>query len=284
MKNLHPSRLLLFVLFAAIISTSYNCQSTSQKASQKLTYPEKVIKLDPAKAAELSEKIKQEVAVKVLEGLELSLWASDSLVTDPIAISMDDKGGIYYTNAVRLENSEFDIRGHRDWMTESISWQHVEDRRAFLRKELAPENSEKNKSIVNDLNEDGSHDWKDLLVEKETVWRVEDADGDGLADQAKLYIEDFHEEISDLANGVEEHDGDVFIAVGPDLWRTTDTDGDGIADKKESISHGWAVHIGFGAHGMSGVKVGPQGRIWWGIGDIGMNLSLIHISEPTRPY
>ena len=271
MKNTHLTRWSLIMFFAIIFCAFYNCKNTSEKPTE-LVYPNKVIKIDASKAAELSEKIKQEVAVKVAEGLELSLWASDSLVTDPIAISMDDRGGIYYTNAVRLENSEFDIRGHRDWMTESISWQHVEDRRAFLKKELAPENSEKNKSIVNDLNEDGSHDWKDLLVEKETVWRVEDADGDGLADQAKLYIEDFHEEISDLANGVEEHDGDVFIAVGPDLWRTTDTDGDGIADKKESISHGWAVHIGFGAHGMSGVKVGPQGRIWWGIGDIGMNV------------
>ncbi len=271
MKNTHLTHWSLLLVITTILFSFYCCNS-AQKETEKLVYPEKIIKINPSKAAELAEKIKQEVAVKVAEGLELSLWASDSLVTDPIAISMDDRGGIYYTNAVRLENSEFDIRGHRDWMTQSISWEHVEDRRAFLRKELAPENSEKNKSIVNDMNEDGSHDWKDLLVEKETVWRVEDADGDGLADQAKLYIEDFHEEISDLANGVEEHDGDVFIAVGPDLWRTTDTDGDGIADKKESISHGWAVHIGFGAHGMSGVKVGPQGRIWWGIGDIGMNV------------
>lgn len=271
MKNLSITRWLLAFAAMTILFSFYYCKSTP-KESTALVYPNKVLKIDATKAAELSEKIKQEVAVKVAEGLELSLWASDSLVTDPIAISMDDRGGVYYTNAVRLENSEFDIRGHRDWMTQSISWQHVEDRRAFLRKELAPENSEKNKSIIEDLNEDGSHDWKDLLVEKETVWRVEDSDNDGLADQAKLYIEDFHEEISDLANGVEEHDGDVFIAVGPDLWRTTDTDGDGIADKKESISHGWAVHIGFGAHGMSGVKVGPQGRIWWGIGDIGMNV------------
>jgi len=272
MKSTHPSHWSLLILLATTLFVGYSCKNTTSQTAEKLVYPEKIIKIDPSKAAELAEKIKQEVAIKVAEGLELSLWASDSLVTDPIAISMDDRGGIYYTNAVRLEHSEFDIRGHRDWMTQSISWQHVEDRRAFLRKELAPENSEKNTSIVDDLNEDGSHDWKDLLVEKETVWRVEDADGDGLADQAKLYIEDFNEEISDLANGVEEHDGDVFIAVGPDLWRTTDTDGDGIADKKESISHGWAVHIGFGAHGMSGVKVGPQGRIWWGIGDIGMNV------------
>ncbi|MEM1120060.1 MAG: HEAT repeat domain-containing protein, partial [Bacteroidota bacterium] len=247
------------------------CKSAATEATG-LIYPDKVLSINADKAATLSEKIKQEVAVKVAEGLELSLWASDSLVTDPIAISMDDDGGIYYTNAVRLENSEFDIRGHRDWMTSSISFQHVEDRRAFLRRTLAPEKSEENTSIIEDLNEDGSHDWRDLLVEKETVWRVADTDNDGLADQARLYIEDFHEEISDLANGVEAHDGDVFIAVGPDLWRTTDVDGDGIADKKESISHGWAVHIGFGAHGMSGVKVGPQGRIWWGIGDIGMNV------------
>ena len=35
---------------------------------------------------------------------------------------------------------------------------------------------------------------------------------------------------------------------------------------------GIAVHIGFGAHGMSGVTKGPDGRIWWGIGDIGMNV------------
>jgi putative membrane-bound dehydrogenase-like protein len=266
------SRLIqFFLVFLAIvfITTFYFCKSPTSSAP---LYPEKILKLDPAKAASLSEKIKEQVSVKIAEGLDLSLWASDSLVTDPIAISMDEKGGIYYTNAVRLEHSEFDIRGHRDWMTSSISFQHVEDRRAFLRKTLAPEKSEENKSMVDDLNEDGSHDWKDLLVEKETVWRVEDTDNDGIADQSKLYIEDFHEEISDLANGVEFFDGDVFIAVGPDLWKTTDTDGDGIANTKESLSHGWAVHIGFGAHGMSGVKVGPQGRIWWGIGDIGMNV------------
>jgi len=157
-------------------------------------------------------------------------------------------------------------------MTASISFESVEDRRQFLRETLSPENSEKSKEYLEDLNEDGSHDWKDLLIEKEMVWRVSDETGDGLADRSKLYIEDFNEEITDLANGVEFHDGDVYIAVGPDFWKTRDTNGDGIADTKESLSHGWAVHIGFGAHGMSGPIMGPQGRIWWGIGDIGMNV------------
>ncbi len=249
----------------------YQCKSTS--TTQETLYPKEVIQLSDEKASILAKQIRKEVAAKVIDGLELSLWASDSLVVDPVAISIDPQGGIYYTQGTRLENSEFDIRGHRDWMTSSISFESVEDRRAFLRQTLSPKNSEENKKFLEDLNEDGSHDWKDLLMEKEMVWRVSDESGDGIADQTQLYIEDFNEEITDLANGVEYHDGDVYIAVGPDFWKTTDTDGDGIADTKESLSHGWAVHIGFGAHGMSGAIVGPQGRIWWGIGDIGMNVT-----------
>ena len=180
-------------------------------------------------------------------------------------------GRIYYTHARRLEHSEFDIRSHRDWMTASISFQTPEDRRAFLRKTFS-ETNEVGERFLKDLNKDGVLDWRDLTVEKEQIWLVSDSDLDGNADRSQLFIEDFHEEITDLANGVEYFDGKVFLSVGPDLWRIEDTDANDIANEKESLSHGFAVHIGFGAHGMSGVTVGPQGRIWWGIGDIGMNV------------
>jgi hypothetical protein len=56
------------------------------------------------------------------------------LVVSPIAIDMDDKGDLYYATTNRQKNSEFDIRGHRDWEIESISLQTVEDKRAFLRR------------------------------------------------------------------------------------------------------------------------------------------------------
>ena len=46
------------------------------------------------------------------------------------------------------------------------------------------------------------------------------------------------------------------------MWRTTDTNGDGMSDLKESISHGYNVHIGFSGHGMSGATVGPGGIYW----------------------
>jgi len=261
--------LLLVLIGITHLISVQSCQSDKALFDKK--YPDISINLNDDRAKQVADKIRQEVAVTLANDLNLTLWASDSLVNDPIAISMDPQGGIYYTQGNRIENSEFDIRGHRDWMTQSISWQSVEDRRDFIRKTFT-DDSEQSQKHLKDLNEDGVLNWKDLTIEKEEVWRVSDESGDGYADQARLYIADFHEEISDLANGVEFFDDDVYVAVGPDLWKTTDVDQDGIADEIESLAHGFAVHIGFGAHGMSGVTVGPDGRIWWGIGDIGMNV------------
>jgi len=234
-------------------------------------YPSKSIEINSDYAQTLADDIQYEVSLNIADGFELSLWAADTLIDDPIAISIDDHGRIFYTRAIRQTHSEFDIRSHKNWMTASISFETVEERRAFLRETFSETNEEGRKFLM-DLNGDGQLDWRDLTFEKEQVWFVEDASGDGFADRTQLYLEDFNQEITDVANGLEAYNGEVFIAVGPDLWRTGDRDHDGIADVVNSISHGYAVHIGFGAHGMSGVKIGPDGRIWWGIGDIGMNV------------
>lgn len=210
--------------------------------------------------------------IETAEGLEVALWASDSLAPDPIALSIDDFGRVFLTRTNRQKNSEFDIRGYEHWMTPSISFQSVEDRRAFLRETFAPEKSKENEWFP-DLNGDGSHDWHDLTVEEDEVWRLEDTDSDGVADLSTRVVKDFHEEITDVAGALLVRREDMFIGIGPDMWRLTDTDGDGIPDKKESISHGYAIHIGFGAHGMSGVIEGPDGKIYWGIGDIGAHVT-----------
>ncbi len=202
--------------------------------------------------------------------MALDIWAVDSLVADPISMQMDDDGTVFYSKTNRRKISEFDIRSHQDWEIASQKMRHVDDRRAFIRKELAPENSATNEWLP-DINGDGSHDWKDLTVEKENVFRLEDTDGDGRADRSQLIVRDFHEEISDVAGAVLYHEGELFVGVAPDLWKLRDSNGDGILDEKESLVHGFGVHIGFGGHNMSGLKVGPEGKIYWGIGDIGFN-------------
>jgi quinoprotein glucose dehydrogenase len=226
--------------------------------------------IDPAKVATLARSIEEVVKPQLAEGLILKLWAVDSLVADIVSIDIDDHGKLFFTRINRQKNSEFDIRGHQDWEIESIRIQSIEDKRNFLHRVLSPANSDKNTWLA-DLNHDGSHDWKDLTVEKEQVFCIQDLSGDGIADQSQLVIEDFHTEVTDAAGGILKHNDDLFVAIGPDMWRVNDTNGDGVADKKESISHGYGLHIGFGGHGMSGAEVGPEGKIYWQIGDIGFN-------------
>ncbi|MEL7159204.1 MAG: HEAT repeat domain-containing protein [Bacteroidota bacterium] len=234
-------------------------------------YATEIVTVDPEGAADHAAKIRAEASVEIADGLQLDLWAADSVVQDPIALSVAPDGRVFYTSAKRQQHSEFDIRGHRDWMTASLRFQTVEDRRKFLRETFAA-GSEQSEAHLKDLNEDGQLDWRDLTVEKEQVWFVTDRNGDGTADRTQRFLVDFGQEITDVANGIEFHDGEVYIGVGPDLWRAKDTDGDGTAEVTESLSHGYVVHVGFGGHGMSGVKVGPEGRIWWGVGDVGMNV------------
>ncbi len=230
-----------------------------------------IVELQPDEAARDREEIQSEVSVNLMDGFEVSLWASEKLLGDPVALDVDDHGRVFVTQTTRHRQSEFDIRDRRDWMIPSITWETVEDRRAFLREELAPERSDEN-SWLPDRNQDGSHDWRDLAVLQERVFRIEDTRGDGLADRSQVLYEGFNEEISDIAAGVLAYGDDVYVTVAPDLWRLRDTTGDGWADEKQSIAHGFGVHIGFSGHGLSGPIVGPDGRIYWAIGDYGINV------------
>lgn len=230
----------------------------------------RIKQMDFKQTAELAKSIESGISPTLADGLTLKLWGVDSLVADPIAIDIDDAGRLYYTRTNRAKHSEFDIRGHQDWEIGSIQLKNIEEKRAFLRKVLSPENSRKN-TWLEDINQDGSHDWKDMTVEKEQVYRLEDTSGDGIADLSQLVVEDFNEEVTDVAGGILTHGKDLFVGVAPDLWRIKDNNGDGLADEKTSISHGYGVHVGFGGHGMSGIEVGPEGKIYWQIGDIGFS-------------
>lgn len=232
---------------------------------------QEIITVEDEEAEQMSEQRISELSPSLSGGFDVSLWASETLVRDPVALHVDDFGRVLVTSTERRRNAELDIRGHEEWMIESVGFETVEDRRDFVRRELAPDRSDENQWLE-DFNEDGSHDWLDLLVPQETVYRLEDLTGNGFANRAQRFIRDFHEEISDVAGAILYHDGDVFLGVAPDLWRIQDTNGDGIGDEKESISHGYGVNIGFGGHGMSGLTVGPAGRIYWSIGDRGISV------------
>jgi quinoprotein glucose dehydrogenase len=230
------------------------------------------VRLTPDSAMKLSQAGRTSISAPLAPGLELSLWAPEGMVADPIGISFDDRGRLYVTQTARTDRDEIDIRGHQDWMVSSITFKDIEDKRAFYQRVLAPENSAKNQWLK-DWNGDGSHDWKDLTFHKEKLWRLEDTNGDGVADQSQLVLEDFNDLVSDVLHDVLAYKNDVYVTISPDLWRLKDTNNDGVFDAKESLSHGSGVHIGFGGHGHSSPLVGPDGRLYWKQGDLGVNIT-----------
>ncbi|EPR70175.1 HEAT repeat domain-containing protein [Cyclobacterium qasimii] len=258
-------KILNILPFCLVLSLCFTACNSNEKA-----VPLQVKQLTQEEVNKQTLAIEELVNPVYNEDLELELWAVDSLVADPISLQIDDNGNAFYSKTNRRKISEFDIRSHQDWEISSIKLKNVAERKAFIHKELAPENSAKNEWLP-DINGDGSHDWKDLTIEKENVFEIQDTDGDGKADRSTLIASDFNEETSDVAGAVLYYDDALFVGVAPDLWRMTDTNGDGFMDEKKSLAHGFGVHIGFGGHNMSGLKVGPEGKIYWGIGDIGFS-------------
>ena len=145
------------------------------------------VKLSAADATRLAGEARAGVKVEIPPNFELKLWAPDALIVDPVALEFDEKGTVYATSTSR-NNMPLDIREHPTWVPPVHTLKTVADLRAFYEKELAPERSAKNQWLP-DLNQDGSNDIRDLALLKERLYRIQDADGDGIAETSRILIE-----------------------------------------------------------------------------------------------
>jgi putative membrane-bound dehydrogenase-like protein len=142
----------------------------------------------------------------------------------------------------------------------------------LYQRELAPGKMKGGRGGLKDHNKDGSVDWKDLTHHQERIYKLTDSDHDGVADKVTVFAEGFNSPVSGIAAGVLYFDGWVYVTAIPDVWRLKDTDGDGVADVKEVIATGFGGHIAYGGHDMHGLRLGPDGRIYWTVGDKGANV------------
>ncbi len=206
--------------------------------------------------------------------LKYDRWSGAVNVPDPVAISVDHRGRVFVTQTRRRKIQDLDIRENRDWVPNDIGLQSIEDKKAFYHSRLAVGGDQAEQSKhVRDVNEDGQFDWRDLTVISEVIHRLSDEDGDGKADEIVVFDEDFKTEVTGIAAGVMAWDGDVYATIAPDLWRLTDTNDDGVADRREVIATGFGLHIAYAGHDMHGLTVGPDGKIYWSIGDKGINVT-----------
>ncbi len=205
-------------------------------------------------------------------GLERSLVAKEPMIKNAVSVSVDVDGTIYVTESARRQVADLDIRQFKSWIKDDVSHTSIEEKLAFFQKQLDGKNKFP-KSSLKDQNGDGEIDIKDLTTISEKIIRLVDTNGDGVADQSTIFAEGFNTEVTGIAAGVLAWRGDVYATIAPDLWKLRDTTGDGVADKRESLAHGFGVHIAYAGHDMHGLILGPDGRIYWTIGDKGTNVT-----------
>ena len=205
--------------------------------------------------------------------LVVQKWSGAINVPDPVACAVDPRGRVYVTSTTRRKVGDLDIREYPAWVANDVALDSVEAKLAFYQDVLAPGKLRAPRGSIKDNNGDGSIDWKDLTTTTERIYQLRDTDGDGVADKMTVFAEGFNTAVTGIAAGVMYHDGWVYATIAPDLWRFKDTDDDGVADIREVVVHGFGIHIAYAGHDMHGLSVGPDGRIYWSIGDKGTNVT-----------
>ncbi len=194
-------------------------------------------------------------------GLKLELWANEPLLQNPVAFSPDDKGRWFVAESYRQEGRQVDgkpvmggvvdNRGHMNWLDADIASRTTEERLAMMRK------------FYPDPKVFAEHFEKF----EERIVALDDTTGAGRADKMTIFADGFRDALEGTGAGVLARGNEVWWTCIPSLWRFTDSNGDGKADAKDKLLSGFGVKFAFRGHDMHGLRFGPDGKLYWSIGD-----------------
>ena len=199
-----------------------------------------------------------ELAMKsfqVAPGLRVDLWAAEPLLLNPVAFHFDEKGRAYVCETFRLGAGVDDIRGIMDWLDEDLASRTVDDRLAEMKRHLGNRFSK-------------------YTEKSERISLLTDTTGSGKADRSTVFAGNFNTPADGIAAGVLPRRGQVWYANIPNLWLLRDTNADGVADFRKSLHYGYGVRVGFLGHDLHGLAFGPDGKLYFSIGDRGANVKL----------
>jgi quinoprotein glucose dehydrogenase len=230
---------------AACLVLSPSPQATSAPAAEK--------PYAPAVAPASNEGQRALKRIRVPQGLKIDLFAAEPLLANPVCFAIDEQNRFYVAETYRLHAGVTDDRDHMDWLDDDLASRTVADRVALLHKHLG--------------NKFGT-----FAVEHDRVRLIEDADGDGKADRSTVFADGFRRAEDGIGAGLLARRGSVWYACIPDLWLLRDTKGTGRADVRRALHTGYGVHVGFLGHDLHGLRMGPDGKMYFTIGDRGLNV------------
>ncbi len=196
--------------------------------------------------------------VTLRDGFRMDLFAREPLIADPVAIWIDDSGRVWVAESERQERGIEDNRSSAFWLMDDLKAQSVEDRLAYYRRWAD--------------RREGGMDYYEAFSDR--IRRIEDRDRDGRGDVTVQFSRDFNGALDGTGAGVLVDGDDVWFTCIPALWRLRDTDGDGIANTHEAVHYGFGIRTALRGHDMHGLVIGPDGRLYWSIGDRGYRITL----------
>ena len=182
-------------------------------------------------------------------GWKAELWAAEPDVAHGVAFDVADDGRVFVAESFRAWRGVPDIRGIMDWLDEDLACKSVDDRLAMMQRHLKPDQM------------------AGYYTNTERIRLLRDPKGTGKATVSTVFAENFATPLDGVAAGVLARGNEVFFANIPNVWRLRDADGDGFADDRRSISYGHGIRVGFLGHDLHGLVFGPDGRLYFSIGD-----------------
>jgi quinoprotein glucose dehydrogenase len=214
---------------------------------------ESVRAVEPEKAAGAAQAAI--ATFKLPKGMKAELFAAEPQIGNPVAIALDEQGRLFAAEEYRFNIGTEENRTRPFLLEDDLQLQTVDDRLAMFKKF--------------EKKFDGGMAW--FTKNADRIQLLEDRDGDGRADSSKTFAE-FREPLDGLVAGVLPFDGDVYVTCIPNLWRLRDQNGDGKAELKEALHRGFGVNAAFLGHDLHGLVWGPDGRLYFSVGDRGFHV------------
>lgn len=192
---------------------------------------------------------------EIADGFNAALFAAEPMLANPVCFSTDEKGRWYVVNTFRLYAGTPDASEHPDWVVEDLLSRTVDDRAALLQRKYAGRLQE-------------------LTDYSERITRIEDPEHEGKASRAEIFADGFNSMVDGLGAGVIAWRGDVFFADIPNLWRLHESAEPGKPADRTSLHSGFGVHVGYIGHDLHGLRIGPDGKLYFTIGDRGLHVPL----------
>jgi quinoprotein glucose dehydrogenase len=210
---------------------------------------------EPPQLVGSSEEAEQAISqFQYPSGIRCEVFAAEPDVANIVAFHRDFQGRLFACETFRQEFGVEDNRRHAHWMDEELQAQKVQDRIDYIRKYIP--------------DADEAYTAKD-----DRIRLLLDQDGDGAADVSKVFSDRYNRIEMGTGAGVLSYRDKVYYTCIPELFLLTDADGNGVAERRESLHSGFGVRFAFRGHDMHGLIVGPDGRLYFSIGDRGYNVS-----------